>query len=220
MVTEGESGWVMQSVVSKAAFRRQPRDGQQTFTVMSWHITTFFQEAWVREEASPHYPSHNAGRARGAAWRKSDGSNTQPSGILEGAFTDRFSNATRPHRCGAQEQCQVNGLMFGFVNLPNLCDEWKVRQHRGFTIPRDTVGLRPRDQSCLHEMWLPWTLSAINLLSCPEEIMCNVSSSRKCPALTRLQKRGRYDDGSDHSLSSLSSVRELILPKAAGATRQ
>ena len=39
-ITEGESGWVTQGVVSKAAFRRQPRSGQETFTVMSLHINS------------------------------------------------------------------------------------------------------------------------------------------------------------------------------------
>ena len=37
-IKEGESGWVLQGVVSKACFRRQPRSGQKIFTVMSVHI--------------------------------------------------------------------------------------------------------------------------------------------------------------------------------------
>ena len=41
-ITEGESGRVIQGVVSKAAFRRQPRNGLQTFTVMSLHINNNF----------------------------------------------------------------------------------------------------------------------------------------------------------------------------------
>ena len=37
-IKEGEYGWVIQGVVSRAAFRRQPRSGRKSFTVMSLHI--------------------------------------------------------------------------------------------------------------------------------------------------------------------------------------
>ena len=47
-----------------------------------------------------------------------------------------------------------------------------------------------------------------------------VYSSKKGLARTRLTEKGRYDDESDRSLSSLSSVRELMLPWAADMTRQ
>ena len=61
-IKEVETGWVLQGVISRASFRRQPRSGQKFFTVMSLQLR---QKAWNREEASPHYPHHNAGRARG-----------------------------------------------------------------------------------------------------------------------------------------------------------
>ena len=35
---EGETGWVIQGVISTASFRRQPRCGKSSFTVMSLHI--------------------------------------------------------------------------------------------------------------------------------------------------------------------------------------
>ena len=38
-VMEGEQGWVMQGVLSRASFRRPPNSGQVTFTVLSLHIT-------------------------------------------------------------------------------------------------------------------------------------------------------------------------------------
>ena len=37
-IKDGESGWVIQGVVSRAAFHRQPRSGPKSFTVMSLHI--------------------------------------------------------------------------------------------------------------------------------------------------------------------------------------
>ena len=38
-VMEGEQGWVMQGVLSRASFRRSPVSGQKSFTVLSLHIS-------------------------------------------------------------------------------------------------------------------------------------------------------------------------------------
>ena len=43
-VMEGDQGWVMQGVLSRASFRRPPLSGQKTFE----HC----------QEAHPHHPSH------------------------------------------------------------------------------------------------------------------------------------------------------------------
>ena len=57
-----------------------------------------------------------------------------------------------PHRCGAQEQCQVNGLTYaGFSSLWTLLIEG---QHGALSISHDTLSLHPKDQSCHHEVWL------------------------------------------------------------------
>ena len=37
---------------------------------------------------------------------------------------------------------------------PDSFGRWKVRQHGAFSIHRDTLGPRPKDQSCHHEVWL------------------------------------------------------------------
>ena len=37
-VMEGDQGWVLQGVLSRASFRRRPLSGQKTFTVLSQHI--------------------------------------------------------------------------------------------------------------------------------------------------------------------------------------
>ena len=70
-IKEGESGWVLQGVVSRAAFRRQPCSGQKILHGhVSAHQQQLRQKAWHREEASPHYPRRDAGRARGLGhWR-------------------------------------------------------------------------------------------------------------------------------------------------------
>ena len=38
-VMEGDSGWVLQGVLSRASFGRQPPNGQKTFTVLSLHVS-------------------------------------------------------------------------------------------------------------------------------------------------------------------------------------
>ena len=43
----------------------------------------------------------------------------------------------------------------GFLKPPGSDRCWKVRMHGAFSIPRKTLGLRPNDQSCHHETWLP-----------------------------------------------------------------
>ena len=63
-IKEGESGWVLQGVVSKACFRRQPRSGQKNLHGnVCAHQQQLCQKAWNWEEASPHYPRRDAGRA-------------------------------------------------------------------------------------------------------------------------------------------------------------
>ena len=53
-VKEGESGWVLQGFISRASFRRQPRNGQEFFSVMSLHINNnFAKKRGIGEEASP-----------------------------------------------------------------------------------------------------------------------------------------------------------------------
>ena len=59
-----------------------------------------------------------------------------------------------PHRPGAQEQCQVIGETFaGFSSFRTLLKDGKyVSMVHSFI--HDTLGLRRKDQSCHHEVWL------------------------------------------------------------------
>ena len=41
-VVEGDSGWVLQDVLSRASFRRQSPSSQKTFTVMSLHTSNIY----------------------------------------------------------------------------------------------------------------------------------------------------------------------------------
>ena len=42
VVSEGQSKWVLQAVISRASFRRIPRNGKSYFTMMSLHINNHF----------------------------------------------------------------------------------------------------------------------------------------------------------------------------------
>ena len=85
-ITEGESGWVMQGVVSKATFRRKPRNGQQTVSVMSLHNNTFFVKKrgigekllTIRALMQDEHVDLVAGDFSGSAWRQSNGKTPNP----------------------------------------------------------------------------------------------------------------------------------------------
>ena len=93
-VKEGESGWAKQGVISRASFRRQPRDGKSSFTVLSLHINNnFAKKARHREEATPicavmlkKHVDLVAGDFNGAAWRRQCGN--ERLSIIEEAFAD------------------------------------------------------------------------------------------------------------------------------------
>ena len=75
---EGEHGWVLQGVVSRASFRRAASGGQTAFTVSSLHINNFFAKKrgiakkiiWaVRALKISQNIDLVAGDFGGAAWR-------------------------------------------------------------------------------------------------------------------------------------------------------
>ena len=55
-VMEGDQGWVMQGVLSRASFRRPPVTSQETFTVYPPRLR---QEERHRQEAHPHHPCYH-----------------------------------------------------------------------------------------------------------------------------------------------------------------
>ena len=83
-VKEGESGWVLQEVTSRASFRRQPRNGQEFFTVTSLHINNNYDKK--RGNGKKHVDLV-AGDFNGAAWRRTNGNSRQPTSIIETTMT-------------------------------------------------------------------------------------------------------------------------------------
>ena len=87
----------MQGVVSKAAFRRQPRNGQQTFTVMSLHINDNYVKKrgfgkkllfTIRAIMQDEHVKLVACDFNGAAWRQTSRNNPHPTITHEEAFAD------------------------------------------------------------------------------------------------------------------------------------
>ena len=94
------------------------------------------------------------GDFKGAAWRRQC-SNGNLS-ILEEAFAD----SDLPMPLGPTPLWGRGAVpgdwadVCGFLKLPDSYGRWKVREHATFSIPHDALALRPKDQSCLHDVWL------------------------------------------------------------------
>ena len=52
-IVEGEHGWVLQGVLSRASFRRAAASGQKVFTVLSLHINYVFVKVLPRKSSRP-----------------------------------------------------------------------------------------------------------------------------------------------------------------------
>ena len=77
-IVEGEHGWVLQGVLSRASFRRAAASGQKVFTVLSLHINNVFAKKrgiakkiirTVRALMISQNIDFLAGDFNGAAWR-------------------------------------------------------------------------------------------------------------------------------------------------------
>ena len=71
VVREGQSGWGLQAVISRASFRRLPRNGKSFFTMILLRINNqFAKKRGIREEVVTYSPYCNAARARGHGCRR------------------------------------------------------------------------------------------------------------------------------------------------------
>ena len=82
IVKEGQSGWVLQAVISRASFRRIPRNGKSYFTMMSLHIHNHYAKKRgigenlllaVRTVMRQEQVDMVGGDFNGAAWRRQSG---------------------------------------------------------------------------------------------------------------------------------------------------
>ena len=129
--------------------------------------------------------------------------------IIQEAFAD--TNLTMPLGTSlcAQGQCRV-------IEPPDSYERWKVHQHGAFSIPPDTLGFRPKDQSCHHEMWLQLALVNHHGDNEPREWheLRLLLKERSAPYQPSKERGKAGEDESDRSLSSKSSIRTARLPTA------
>ena len=202
-ITEGESGWVMQGVVSRAALRRQPHSSQKSFTVMSLHTNNNCAKKrgiWkkflltIRAIMQEEHVDLVASDFDGAAWSYSICSNPQLTSIFEEAFADTnfpMSPGPTPSWPSPLVQFLANGPMSVSSSPPSPIRTMYVRfVHTGPSQFLENSWASVREiRVATTKCGYTWTLSAIGMLTSHEEIASNVSSSRKGPAPTRLQKR-------------------------------
>ena len=107
-VIEGEQGWVLQGVLSRAIFRRQPVSGQKYFTVLSLHISNIYATKkgiakkfilTLRAIMISQEVDLVAGDFNGTAWRHSGKDKTS---VLLAKLLCAVScpRHRAPHRCG------------------------------------------------------------------------------------------------------------------------
>ena len=144
-----------------------------------------------------------AGDFNGAAWRCRKRNNIS---TIEEAFAD-CALPTPPGPTPLWGPGSIPGCwadVCGFLKPPESDKYWKVRLHGAFSIPHETLGLRPTDQSCHHETWLhldfvDWRNSQSHHEEPDRRILLK---ERPAPYHYGQQKRRISDIMSDHSLSS------------------
>ena len=161
-VMEGEEGWVMQGVLSRASFRRPPVSGQKYFTVLSLHISNIYAKKkgiakklsfTLRAIMITQEVDLVAGAFHGTAWRCRNRDNLS-------TIDEAFMDSILPTPPGTTPLWGLGSIpdnwadVCGFLKPPGSHRFWKVNKHGAFSIPRKTLGLRPNDQSCHHETWL------------------------------------------------------------------
>ena len=168
-IVEGEHGWVLQGVLSRASFRRAAASGQKVFTVLSLHTNNVFAKKRgiakkIIQAVRALMISQNidlvAGDFNGAAWRCRSRDNLS-------TIDEVFSDCALPSPPGPPPLWGPGAIpntwadVCGFLKPPGSQRFWKVNGHGAFPIPRQPLGLRPNDQSCHHETSLIGTISGI-----------------------------------------------------------
>ena len=102
----------------------------------------------------------------------------------------------------------------GFLKPPHSYGRWKVRLHAAFSILHDALGVRPKDQSCHHEVWLHLAFVDHHVDYDPLEghEQRLLLKERSAPYQPNKERGKAVEDESDRSLSSSSSMRAARLP--------
>ena len=151
--------------ISRASFRRVPRNDKSYITMMSLHINNHYAKKCgigknllltVRAVKLQEQVDMVAGDINGAAWRRQSGSDPRPISIIEEAF----ANTCLPIPPDPTPLWGPGGVpgewsdVCGFLKPPGSENEWQVRVHGAFTIPFGMLGTKETDRSCQHEVWI------------------------------------------------------------------
>ena len=143
-IVEGEHGWVLQGVLSRASFRRAAASGQKVFTVLSLHISNIYAEKRgiakkIIQTIRALMISQNidlvAGDFNGTAWRCRSRDNIS-------AIDEIFSDCALPTPPGPTPLWGPRSIpnnwadVCGFLKPPGSQRFWKVNKHGAFSIPR------------------------------------------------------------------------------------
>ena len=161
-IVEGEQGWVLQGVLSRASFRRTAVSGQKFFTVLSLHISNIYVKKkgiakkliqTLRAILISQEVDLVAGDFNGTAWRCRSRDNLS-------TIDEAFADCALPTPPGSAPLWGPGSIpdnwadVCGLLKPPGSQRFWKVNKHGAFSIPRQALGPRPNDQSCHHETWL------------------------------------------------------------------
>ena len=163
-IVEGEHGWVLQGVLSRASFRRAAVSGQKFFTMLSLHISNIYAEKkgiakklfqTLRAIMISQEVDLVAGDFNGTAWRCRSRDNLS---TIDEAFSDCAlpTSPGLPTVAGTRIHSEQLGRRLWIsqtTGFPTF-----LEKHGAFSIPRKALGVRPNDQSCHHETWLHMNL--------------------------------------------------------------
>ena len=207
-----QTKWVLQGIISRASFRRQPLSGQGSFTVMSLRICYNFAKKrgigkkiilTIHALMLEDHADVVAGDFKGAAWRR-DSSNSIS--IIEEAFAD-CALPMPPGSSPLWGPEAVPGMwadVCGLLKRPDSHERWKVRQHGAFSIPHEALGIHQTHQSCHHEVWLHLDFVERRSVQSHHEKHNRriLLKERSAPHSCNKEKGHISEDVSDHSLSS------------------
>ena len=152
-VMEGDQGWVMQGVLSRASFRRSPVSGQKYFTVLSLHMSNIYvKKKGIAKKLILTLPAIMisqevdlvAGDFNGITWRHRGRDN----------FSTIDEDSILPTPPGPPPLWGPARIHSGQLGRRLWISQTAWLSAILVSIPRKTLGLRPTDQSCHQETWL------------------------------------------------------------------
>ena len=208
---------MIQGVISRASFRRQPRGGKSFFTVMSLHINNNYAKKRgigkkmllaIRAAMLVKHIDLVAGDFNGPAWRRqTTGGNLS---IIEEAFCRfRLTDASWPHTlCGAQGQCQVLGQTFaGFSSLQTPMNTGKYVSMEPFPFSTKLWAFVPRIKVATMKCGYTWTSLTITAAMNRVKGTSNDFSSKKGLLLSNTARKGARQRTKAFSSSAQATIR-------------